>query len=71
MAATQKLMESVEKHAVGTPGIEKNEEQDLEEEDSGDEGPLDLVGTSTSSKKKKKKKTKKKASDQSEIPNAK
>jgi hypothetical protein len=62
MAATQMLSESINELEVGAVVHAKTEEQDLDEEDSGDEGHADLVDTNTSSKKKKKKKPKKKAS---------
>lgn len=58
MAATQvpKTMDNLD---VGTVGLVKNDEPDVDEDDSADEGQ-DLADTSTSTKKKKKKKPKKK-----------
>jgi hypothetical protein len=61
MAATQILAETMDKLDVGTVGLVKNDEPEVDEENSADEGQ-DLVGTNTSSKKKKKKKPKKKVS---------
>jgi len=55
------LTESMDKLDVSTLGPPK-EEQDLDEEDSAEEGPADVVGTSGSTKKKKKKRPKKKVS---------
>jgi len=61
MAATQVLAENMDQLDVGAVGLVKNDEPDVDEEDSADEGQ-DLVDTNTSTKKKKKKKPKKKAS---------
>jgi hypothetical protein len=67
MAATQILAETMDKLDVGAVGLVKNDEPDVDEEDSADEGQ-DLAGTNTSSKKKKKKKPKKKVSLISRLP---
>ena len=61
MTSPATLTQSIDKLAVTKPGLAK-EEQDLDEEDSAEEGPADVVGTSGSTKKKKKKKPKKKVS---------
>lgn len=61
MAATQTLVETIDQLDVGAVGLVKNDQPDVDEEDSGDEGQ-DLVDTNTSTKKKKKKKPKKKVS---------
>jgi hypothetical protein len=61
MASTQGLSETMDKLDVGAVGLVQNDEPEVDEEDSADEGQ-DLAGTNTSSKKKKKKKPKKKVS---------
>jgi hypothetical protein len=61
MAATQTLAETIDQLDVGAVGLVKNDQPDVDEEDSADEGQ-DLVDTNTSTKKKKKKKPKKKVS---------
>ena len=61
MAATQLLAANMDQLDVGAVGLVQNDEPDVDEEDSADEGQ-DLVNTNTSTKKKKKKKPKKKAS---------
>jgi hypothetical protein len=61
MAATQTLAETIDQLNVGAVGLVKNDQPDVDEEDSADEGQ-DLVDTNTSTKKKKKKKPKKKVS---------
>ena len=58
MAATQVLSKTMDNFDVGTVGLVKNGEPDVDEEDSADEGQ-DLADTSTSTKKKKKKPKKK------------
>jgi len=59
MTSAATLTESIDKLAFTKPGLAK-EEQDLDEEDSAEEGHADVVGTSGSAKKKKKKKQPKK-----------
>lgn len=61
MTSAATLTESIDKLAFTKPGLAK-EEQDLDEEDSAEEGHADVVGTSSGTKKKKKKKSKKKVS---------
>ena len=61
MTSPATLTESIDKLAFTKPGLAK-EEQDLDEEDSAEEGHADVVGTSSGTKKKKKKKSKKKVS---------
>jgi len=64
MAATQTLAETIDQLDVGAIELVKNDQPDVDEEDSADEGQ-DLVETNTSTKKKKKKKPKKKVSSRS------
>jgi len=61
MAATQPLAETIDQLDVGAIELVKNDQPDVDEEDSADEGQ-DLVETHTNTKKKKKKKPKKKVS---------
>jgi hypothetical protein len=61
MAAAQTLAETIDQLDVRAVGLVKNDQPDVDEEDSADEGQ-DLVDTNTSTKKKKKKKPKKKVS---------
>jgi hypothetical protein len=61
MEATQRLGETIDQLDDSAVGLMKNDQPDVDEEDSADEGQ-DLVETNTSTKKKKKKKPKKKVS---------
>jgi hypothetical protein len=64
MEATQRLGETIDRLDVSAVGLMKNDQPDVDEEDSADE-EQDLVDTNTSTKKKKKKKPKKKVSSPS------
>ena len=62
MTSPATLTQSIDKLAVTKPGLAR-EEQDLDDEDSAEEGHADVVVTSSGTKqKKKKKKPKKKVS---------